>query len=109
MSELREFVKRMGRFIKLGDGESTEAVYKGYKLGTSAFDGSKEIVLYSLETANGLKILKSGSCSLARQFERIEAGNKIRITRQGLGMKTSFLVEREEGGEWLSLAESEAN
>jgi len=100
-SELADFRKRNSQFVALADGESIEATYEGFKIGPNPFDDSKEVVNYKLNTAYGLKTFRSGACGLTTLFEKIEPKTKIRITRHGVGSKTSYKIEEELGEEWV--------
>ena len=86
MGKLKDFAKRNSPFIKLGDGESIEAVYNGYK--ESNYMG-KETVVYIL----GTKQLSSTSGKLALLMDEINEGTTIRISRHGLGMDTTYSVK----------------
>ena len=93
MGHLGDFAKRNSQFISLGDGESIEAVFQSAVVSPNPFDVEKEVVNYKLETEYGLKTLRSGACGLARIFDNIQPETKVRLTREGLGNKTSYKVE----------------
>ena len=101
MGELSSFAKRNSQFISLTDGESIEATYKSFKIGANTYQPDKEVVMYQFETEYGLKTLRSGACGLARLFDNIQKGSKIRLTRHGMGNQTSYNVEIEQNDEWV--------
>jgi len=101
MGDLSDFAKRNSQFISLADGESVEVVFKGFKIGANTYQPDKEVVMYQFETEYGLKTLRSGACGLARLFDNIQKGSKVRLTRHGLGNQTSYKVEIEQDGEWV--------
>ena len=90
MGELTNWAKETSPFIRLQDGESLEAVYNGYKIIPSRLDPDKETVQYKL----GEKYFESSSGALAKQFDEIKEGTKIKITRQGTGNKTKYILEK---------------
>ena len=94
MSELQEYIKRNSRTIFLKDGEKLETVYQGFKIGANRFDPEKESIYYNFETEYGIKQFQSGSIGLAKIFDSIEKGEKIRLTRHGEGNKTKYTIER---------------
>ena len=107
MTELGDFAKRNSQFITLADGESVEAVYKDYVIAPNSFDPEKETVNYKLETEYGTKTFRSGACGLARLFEKIKKGSKVKITRNGTGNKTSYQIEHEVDGGWATVGKEE--
>lgn len=107
MAELGNFAKRNSMFISLDDGESIEAVYKGFKIAVNPYDDTKEIVNYKLETEFGIKTFRSGACALARLFEKIQPDTKIKVTRHGTGNKTSYDIEHQVDGKWTAVGKGE--
>lgn len=88
MGKLTDFAKRNSPFIKLNDGESIEAVYKGFK--ESSYMG-KETVVYLLDN----KMLTSSSGKLALLMDNVTKETKVKITKHGTGMNTTYSVEVE--------------
>ena len=107
MGKLGDFAKRNSQYISLDSGESVEAVYKDSIVTPNPFDAEKEVVNYKFETEYGIKTLRSGACALARLFDNIQPGTKIKLTREGLGNKTSYKVEEFVDGKWVMAGKEE--
>jgi len=86
MGELADIAKENSPFIKLNDGESITAVYKGFK--KSSYKGTLTIE-YSL----GDKILTSSSGKFMILMDDVEIGKTVLIARKGLGVDTAYEVD----------------
>ncbi|MDP8258845.1 MAG: hypothetical protein P9L90_05440 [Candidatus Aadella gelida] len=100
MGKLSDFVNRNSEFVKLEDGGSIELIFKEFEVVPNPYDDGKEIVNYTFEMDGKTKTLRSAACTLARAFDKIQPGTKVRITRKGLENKTSYKIE-EEKDDWL--------
>jgi hypothetical protein len=83
---LDSFIKNNRKFIKIKDGESFRAIYRGYKLITSmAFGEEKDVVVYLLQEKGVDHPIgwQNGSISVAEQMKRFSAGEEIVIKRTG--------------------------
>lgn len=85
MGRLREFAKENSLYVKLGDGESYEGIYFGFR--ESSYKG-KPLIEYKLDD----KILSSSAGYLAECMDQIPLKTKIKITRNGLAMQTTYRV-----------------
>ncbi len=103
MGKLGDFAKRNSQYISLDDGESVEAMFKSAIVTPNPYDAEKEVVNYKFDTEWGVKTLRSGACGLARIFDNIQPNTKIKLTRAGLGNKTSYKVEKEVDGKWVAV------
>lgn len=88
MGELGKWSKENSKFIKIGDGETFEGIYQGYKEGVN-MNGDPAIV-YKFDG----KELKSSSAKLASYFDNIAIGTRVRIARTGSGLQTKWEVEK---------------
>ena len=102
MGKLNDFAKRNSQYISLEDQESVEAVFKNAVITPNPYDAEKEVVNYRFETEYGIKTLRSGATALARIFDNIQPDTKVKLTREGVGNKTSYKVEIETNGEWIA-------
>lgn len=105
MSELSDYAKRNSQFVKLEDGESLEAVYRGFKVGANPFDPDKEVVSYKLETEYGVKTLRSAATALARLLDKVKEGSEIRITRSGKSTQTKYIITEKVDGQYQPIGE----
>lgn len=104
MSGLQDYVKRNSKTVMLKDGESVEAIYQGYTVGANKYDPEKETVYYKLELPGfGIKMFSSAALGLAKLFDTIEEGTEIKLTRDGEGTKTKYVLEKKNGGFWVSV------
>lgn len=104
MSGLQDYVKRNSKTVMLKDGESIEATYRGYQVGANKYDPEKETVYYKLELPEyGVKMFSSAALGLAKLFDGIKEGTEIKLTREGEGTKTKYLLEKKDGGLWVSV------
>ncbi len=101
MGSLMDFARRNSQYISLEDKECVEAVFKNAVVTPNPFDAEKEVVNYRFETEFGIKTLRSGATALARIFDNIQPDTKVKLTREGIGNKTSYKVEIESNGEWV--------
>jgi len=74
----------------LGDGESVEGTYEGYKISANNFDPEKERVVYKLTVEGQTKYFQSAAASVARFFDLLPVGSSVKITRAGLKMDTKY-------------------
>ncbi len=102
MGNLSDFAKRNSQYVSLVDEESIEATFKSAVVSPNPFDAEKEVVNYRFETEFGIKTLRSGATALARTFDNIQPDTKVKLTREGVGNKTSYKVEIEANGEWVA-------
>ena len=107
MSELLDFANKYSQFVSLRDGDTIEAIYKGFSISQSSFDESRQVVDYQLQTEHGLKRFSSASCFLARIFNEIKPDTKIRISKKGTGNKTIYKIERETEGYWSEVGKED--
>lgn len=89
MGELKEWVKKTGTYLKFEDGESYEGIYQDYRIIPSSLDPTKETVQYLIDD----KFLQTTSKGLASKIDGVPKGSRIRITRKGLGQKTTYEIE----------------
>jgi len=93
MGELADYANAGGKFVSLDDGASIELVFKSYDFVTSSFDKEKKVVEYAFDFNGQTKKLQSASGPLARTFDTIKPGTKVKLTREGMDEKTSYKVE----------------
>lgn len=92
---LGDFVKDNSKFLKLGNGESFEGVYKGYKVGPSKFDPEKETCVYKFSCEGEdekFVYFQTASVAVAKIFSQYKGGEKVKITRQGEGTNTKYKI-----------------
>ena len=94
MAELNDWAKKNSKILILDNGETVDAVYKGYKIMANSYDPDKELVVYKLElTQEGeevSKLLRTASGKAARFFDSFPVGGTVRITRRGTGPETRY-------------------
>lgn len=102
MGELADKVKERSPYLKLENGESIEATYKGYKMVPSTYDPEKENFRFLLEVELlGEKVVKywdTGSNKVAMVFDVLSPGDRVKITKNVITTKnnkeqTSWEVE----------------
>lgn len=85
MGELADKVKERSPFLRLEDGESIIATYKGYKMIPSSYDPEKEVFRFMLEIeVEGEKQAKywdTGANKVALVFDPLKPGDQVRITK----------------------------
>ena len=78
----------------MDDGETIEAVYRGYKIGVNSFDPEKEMAFYKLVVVQDgeevTKLFKSMSGKAARFFDPLADGQRVKLTRHGKGSETTY-------------------
>jgi len=86
---LKEFVANNRKYLKLADGETIKAVYRGFKILTNRFDPEKEVVSYrfSLEGMDADKVVnwECGRADVAEIMEKVKVGTALTISRTGSG------------------------
>jgi len=81
MGELSDIVKKRSPYLKLEPGESTEALYKGYKLVPSQYDPDKENFRFLLEINGETKYWDTSSNKVAMVFDGCVEGDLVTITK----------------------------
>ena len=85
MGDLADKVKQRSPFLRLENGESIVATYKGYKMVPSTYDPEKENFRFLLEVEiNGEKQVKywdTGSNKVAIVFDAAKVGDMVKITK----------------------------
>ena len=85
MGELSDLVKKRSPYLKLADGETVEAVYKGYKMVPSTYNPEDEVFRFMVEvTVDGEKSTKywdTGSNAVAMAFDECKVGDMVKITK----------------------------
>lgn len=102
MGALNEWSKKNSPYIKLKHNESYEGAFESAKVIPDPRDPLKETVRYQI----GGKCLDSKSGRLCQIFDDIKPGTQVRLTRQGEGTDTKYLV-KELGKTELKSQESE--
>lgn len=97
MGDLKAWADDQSEFIKLGDGDSVIGVFVGFEQIPNRFDPKKQSIRYTLEVegTNGKaseKFFESGSANVARQFDAVEAGDLVKISRTGEGTSTKYEI-----------------
>lgn len=94
MGELGAWAKKNSKTLIVDDGETVQAIYKGFKIAANSYDPEKEIVFYQLEVEQDgqlvTKAFKSASGRAARFFDEIKPGTEVKITRHGTGSETKY-------------------
>ena len=91
MGDLQSFIKNNRKFIKINPGESFEGVYRGNVIAPDPFNKDleikKEIVIYKLQEDPDGPVLgwNCKQIKVAQDFDKIEIGKKVKITRTGAG------------------------
>jgi hypothetical protein len=81
MGALADEVKKRSPYLRLEEGESTEALYKGYKLVPSTYDPEKEVFRFLLEIGGETKYWDTGSNKVAMVFDGCVEGDLVNITK----------------------------
>jgi hypothetical protein len=85
MGELANIAKGRNPYLTLEDGESTEAVYKGFKMVPSTFDPEKENFRFMLEIKiageTQLKFWDTSSNKIAFIFDQCKEGDRVVIVK----------------------------
>ncbi len=89
MGELANWAKSQSQFIKILDGETIEATYKGATKTISTFDNKSSTICYNFDD----KLFNSASKKLAEVFDDIPVGSRVRVTRIGIAQGTRYEVE----------------
>ena len=90
MGELGQWANKNSKFIKIGDGGSVVAEFKGFT--ESSFRGNP-VIEYALKVDGEEKVLTSSSGKFARSMDDISVGDIIKITRTGTGTDTNYQVQ----------------
>ena len=98
MGKLADIVKERSPYLKLENGESVEATYKGYKIVPSTFDPEKERFRFMIDVEiNGKLMTKywdTDSSAVAMAFDKCKSGDKVKITKTTQKASTGREVTR---------------
>jgi hypothetical protein len=91
--QAHEWNQKNSKFVKLGDGESFEAVLKDMKPVPSKFDPEKETIHYTFVMDDGsVKYFDNASGGLCESLAGL-VGKKVKLTRHGTDTQTKYEVE----------------
>lgn len=90
MGQLSDWSDKNSKFVKIEDGQTIEAVYEGFKIIPSHFDSDREVIRYLLKVDDSVKLWETGASGVARFFDKLQPGGKVKITRHGTGTNTNF-------------------
>lgn len=93
MGKLKDWANKRSKYIRLADGDSVIGIYLGFKEVQSGYDPEKVVMQYLIEIAGENKYFESGAGSVARQFDEIDEGAMVKISRKGKDTKTKYTVE----------------
>lgn len=88
MGKLGDWADEKSEFLVINDGETVTATFLSYDFVTSKFNN--KTVRYTLDTNNGEKLWESTAGYVARFFDKVKKGQKIRIFRNGEGTDTKY-------------------
>ena len=93
LQSIYEDAKKKGRFISLGEGESFEGEFVGVEQTTGQFG---EVNTFTFLIEGEEKILNSKSFKLLKGMidAEVKEKDKVKITKEGTGFKTTFSVEK---------------
>ena len=94
MGKLRDWASEHSNYLKIDDGESVEAVYKGYETFVDKQNEDRDKIRYFFEVDGTEKTFESQSVALAEQMDEVNDGEKIIISRSGKGRQTRYDVKR---------------
>lgn len=99
MGELKDFANKISKYLMLGDKESVEVIFQGFKFGENPYNTEEKTVFYSFgisqDGENVTKILKSRAQRTMRDLDPIPIGSKVKITRYGTGPRdTEYKIEK---------------
>jgi len=91
--DLKKWADKQTTYIILGDGEFVDAVFLKAEVIPNRFDADKEMIRYHLQLEDGdIKHFESGATGVARQFDKVEEGEKVKIKRDGEGTQTKYAI-----------------
>jgi hypothetical protein len=93
MGDLKKWADDQSPYVRLIDGDSIVAKYMGYEIIPNKFDAKKKSVKYTLIVEGEEKYFESGASSVAYQFDEIEEGAMVKISRSGDGPSTTYKVK----------------
>ena len=94
MGDLKDWAVKQSPFITIDKDESIVVKYMGFKMVPNRFDVDKETVRYLFELPDGeQKPWENGQLQVAKEFDAIEKGTMVKITRTGEAAKTRYEIE----------------
>lgn len=93
MGELADYAKKMSRFLKFEEGEPVVVKYLGFKFVESQRDPDVELARFIFEVDGKEKFYETRSGKLCREFDKIEKGSWVEITRTGESFDTKYEVK----------------
>ena len=95
---LKDWAIKQSPFITIDTDESIVVKYMGFKMVPNRFDVDKETVRYLFELPDGeQKPWENGQLEVAKEFDEIEKGTSVRISRTGEAAKTRYEIEIVDG------------
>ena len=92
-NDINSFIEENVKFLKLEDGQVFEGYYIGNKVIPNRFKEGEQTVEYKVATLKGKRITwTNGTLGVARRFTEVDPGERIKITRNGLGAKTNYTI-----------------
>lgn len=91
--DIASFIEENQKFLKLEDAQTFEGYYVSSKIIPNRFKADTETIEYVLRTLRGRQITwTNGTLNVATRMHEAKPGDRIKITRNGLGNKTNYIV-----------------
>lgn len=93
--DLNAYIKANMKYLKIDDGESFTEEYQGYKIIPDNFNPGQSTIAwdFKLDTGN-LVPWTNGTSRVAKAMAEFKPGDKLQVTRSGLGPKTSYDIKK---------------
>lgn len=91
MGQLGDYADEKSDFLKINDGETVVVTFLGFEFATSKF--KNKTVRYTFDTGKGEKTWESTAGYVAKFFDKVKKGQKVRIFRNGEGTDTKYDLE----------------
>ena len=92
-NDLGQYIEDNQKFLKLDDGEMFDGYFMSSKIIPNRFKDGEQTVEYTLATTKGKQIVwTNGTLGVAKLLAAAKAKDRVRISRSGLGPKTTYTI-----------------
>jgi len=92
-NDINSYIEENQKFLKLEDGQTFDGYYVSHKVIPNRFKEDTQTIEYKVATLKGRRITwTNGTLSVATIISTAKPGDRIRITRTGVGNRTSYTI-----------------
>ena len=93
---LDAYIRDNMKFIKVNDGESVIETYQGYEIVPDNFNPGQKTIAWQFDINGRTVSWTNGTSKVANQMKNFQPGDRLKISRSGIGPKTTYTITKAE-------------